>query len=168
MMKKPNLQMALLVFAFLSRAPFASADPTLPRLRLEAESLSSLQSHSGQRVILIGYFKSDFEVSDLFPTKDQTREMGKHYFDRTVWVGFAKDEDWKFFGLPFSGPLEIEGVLKAEPGGQYGHLGGCDAELTDSRIRGLLPRQFGVFSILFVASAGVIAGLVRKMKKGSR
>ncbi len=168
MMKKPDVQIALTVFAFLSLTPFASADSALPRLRLESESLSSLQSHSGQRVILTGYFRGDFEASDLFPTKDQARGTAQLSFDRTVWVDFAKDEDWKFFGLPFSGTLEIEGVLKAEPGGRYGHLGGFDAELTDSRIRGLLPRQIGVFSILFVASASVIAGIVRKMKKGSR
>jgi len=65
MMKKPDLQIALTVFAFLSLAPFASADSVLPRLRLESESLSSLQSHSGQRVILTGYFRGEFEASDL-------------------------------------------------------------------------------------------------------
>lgn len=136
----------LQVFALLFLLPpCSSATVATPRLRLDSTSLSALQSHSGQRVVLIGYFDYGFEGSALLPTKQRQEELD---YSRAVWVEFADNEGMKFLGFPFHGSLKVDGLLEAKAGERYGHLGAFDVKLKDARIEGILFRNVGVLIVI--------------------
>jgi hypothetical protein len=156
------LQVCLIYFLLES----ASAMGAPVELDLKSTTVSTLQAHSGQRVILSGYFVQEFEVSALFPRVLKPRD---YEIDRAVWVSLAANEPHNFLGLPFRGMLKVEGRLEAEKDRQYGHLGGYPAELIDAKITGISPRQVVVGIIIFAAASFstliVRWGLKRRKRK---
>ncbi len=132
------------------------AAAAVPRLQLDSPTVSTLQAHSGQRVVLTGYFHYGFESSTLLPAKQKPEEFN---FDQAVWVELADGQERRFIGLPFDGSIKVEGVLNAVPGQGYGHLGGFHAELKDARIEGVISRDLWII----VGIAGVMCLIVTRV-----
>jgi hypothetical protein len=158
--KPQRIPLLICALLFLARIAFAADAPA--RLQLSSTSLSELRAHSGQRVVLSGHFRRGFEVSALWPAKQKLEELDH---ERAVWVEFVDGEEWKFLGFSFQGSLEIEGTLKANPGESYGHLGGFDAELTEARIKSVVPRlwRMAIVAVSVICLVGVAA--VRRRKR---
>jgi hypothetical protein len=162
---------ALLVFASLFLVQLAWAADGPRQLQLGPQSFSELQPHSGQKVILTGYFIHRFEMSTLFPSKQGPKDLDFEDFKGSVWVDFVDGEDSKFWGLPFGGRLRIEGTLETGSVGtdrRYGHLGFYNARLTDARVVGLLPRQWATILVASTAMLLMISFVAWRRRMNAR
>ncbi|HEV7404190.1 MAG TPA: hypothetical protein VGO11_14715 [Chthoniobacteraceae bacterium] len=150
----------LLTFAAVFLGGLNPQAPNLYRQQLNPASLPPLQKHSGEIVVLIGYYDYGFEVSEMAPSESTIDKIS----EPTVWVKLGKGESWKFLGFAFHGELQIEGRLNAVPGARYGHLGACDAELVEAKVQQTPRRLLSVLVALLLALGWIVIVVQRKIR----
>ena len=131
-----------LVFLLIFLTVTTVCKPSNPREVSFGQLTANLASYNGKEIVLEGYYFNGFEIQVIAEGLKSSGYAEGHLIPegKMLWVngGIPIDIYDHLHQQSIMGPLERYGKIKItgkfEYGGQYGHLGGYDSQITPTKV----------------------------------